>query len=295
MLSEAQVKQYHGYGYTVVEELFDSSDMAPWLVEIERVSAGATLANHDRTRVEMEPDQPPNGTLLRRIYEPCTHYPPFRDLSESDKLLRCVEQLLGPDLEFHYSKINMKPPAIGSMVEWHQDLAYYPLTNSDSVSILIYLDDADCANGCLQALPGRHRANLMSHSRNGYFQGRITDPVDESQAVALEAPAGSVIFMHCLTPHASAANTSGQARRTLILSYRASDAYPVYAGQGTVAAEAHVRQVRGVKRLSARFSFSEFPIPCSRRPVQSLYQLQELSRQEEKESSSTAEGPSRKL
>jgi len=100
MLSEAQVKQYHGCGYTVVEDLFDSADMAPWLVEIERVSAGATLANHDRTRVEMEPDQPPNGTLLRRIYEPCTHYPLFRDLSESDKLLRCVEQLLGPTSSF---------------------------------------------------------------------------------------------------------------------------------------------------------------------------------------------------
>jgi ectoine hydroxylase-related dioxygenase (phytanoyl-CoA dioxygenase family) len=175
------------------------------------------------------------------------------------------------------------------MVEWHQDLAYYPLTNSDSVSILIYLDDATRANGCLQVLPGRHRAKPMSHSRNGYFQGRITDPVDDSQAVALEAPAGSVIFMHCLTPHSSAANTSGQARRTLILSYRASDAYPVYAGEGTVAAEAHVRQVRGVKRLSARFSFSEFPIPCSRQPVKSLYQLQELSRQEESQSSVTAD------
>ena len=46
MLSEAQVKQYHGYGYTVVEELFDSSDMAPWLVEIERASADATELLH---------------------------------------------------------------------------------------------------------------------------------------------------------------------------------------------------------------------------------------------------------
>jgi hypothetical protein len=112
MLSEAEVEHYHGYGYTVVEELFDSADMAPWWVEIERASAGNTLAQHDRTRVEMEPNQPPNGTLLRRIYEPCTQYPLFRDLSEFDKLLVCVEQLLGSDLEFHYGKINMKPPAM---------------------------------------------------------------------------------------------------------------------------------------------------------------------------------------
>ena len=44
---------------------------------------------------------------------------------------------------FHYSKINMKPPSIGSVVEWHQDLSYYPLTNSSSLAVLIYLDDAD--------------------------------------------------------------------------------------------------------------------------------------------------------
>src|ERR1700686_226643 len=162
MLSEAQVEQYRRDGDTVFKELFGLAELVPWFAEIERASAGNTLARHDKTRVEMEPNQPPNGTLLRRIYEPCTHYPPFRDLSESDKLLECVEQLLGGDLEFHYSKINMKPPAIGSVVEWHQDLAYYPLTNSDSVSILIYLDDADRANGCLQVLPGRHRASPMS-------------------------------------------------------------------------------------------------------------------------------------
>jgi hypothetical protein len=28
------------------------------------------------------------------------------------------------------------------VVEWHQDLAFYPLTNSDSLAILIYLDTA---------------------------------------------------------------------------------------------------------------------------------------------------------
>jgi ectoine hydroxylase-related dioxygenase (phytanoyl-CoA dioxygenase family) len=174
----------------------------------------------------------------------------------------------------------MKPPAIGSVVDWHQDLAYYPLTNSDSVSILTYLDNADRSNGCLQVLPGRHRRKLLNHTRNGYFQGRITEEVDGSEAVPLEAASGSVIFMHCMTPHASVTNTSDRPRRTLILSYRASDAYPVYSGEGTVAAEAHVRQVRGIKRAVARFGFAEFPIPRNKQRTKSLYELQELSRSE---------------
>ncbi len=280
MLSEKQLEEYRQQGYTVSRQLLGAEHVAALLAEAERVSAGNTLARHDKSRFEMEPNQPPEGTRLRRIYEPCTYYPTFRALSESDRLLECVKQLLGPDLEFHYSKINMKPPAIGSVVEWHQDLVYYPLTNSDSVSILIYLDDADRSNGCLQVLPGYHLRKPLNHTRDGYFQGGITEKVDESTAVALEAPAGSVIFMHCLTPHASIANRSDRPRRTLILSYRASDAYPIFAGEGTVAGESYVRLVRGVKRPIARFTFTEFPIPRSKERFRSLYELQEQARKE---------------
>src|SRR2546425_401759 len=185
MLNQTQLSQYRREGYVVLRQFFSGDELSRMLSEIEHISRGSTLAQHDNTRVEMEPNQPPDGTALRRIYEPCTHNPCFRDLSESEKLLSCVEQLLGPDLEFHYSKINMKPPAVGSVVEWHQDLTYYPLTNPDSVSILFYLDDADSENGCLQVIPGRHREPLMDHTRNGIFQGCVTEPVDASRALPL--------------------------------------------------------------------------------------------------------------
>ena len=50
----------------------------------------------------------------------------------------------------------MKPSRVGSAVEWHQDLAYFPHTNPDLVNTLIYLDDATEENGCLQVLPRQH-------------------------------------------------------------------------------------------------------------------------------------------
>jgi len=278
MLNQGQIAQYGRDGYTLVPEFLSCTQVGELLSDIESISAGNTLAAHDKTRLEMEPSQSPEGTRVRRIYEPCTHYARFRALSESEPLLRCVEALLGPDLLFHYSKINMKPPAIGSVVEWHQDLAYYPLTNHDSVAVLFYLDDATASNGCLQVIPGCQQAPLMNHTRGGFFQGRITEPVDLSHAVSLEAKAGSAIFMHCMTPHASTVNTSSHPRRTLILSYRAADAFPIYVGPGTVDAETHVRLVRGEQLSLARFSVKQFPIPKQERKTASLYELQELSR-----------------
>jgi ectoine hydroxylase-related dioxygenase (phytanoyl-CoA dioxygenase family) len=280
MLTSEQVKGYKEHGYTIFPEFLSQPEVDALLADIEMISAKATVANHDRSRMEMEPSQGPEGKFVRRIYEPCTHYSRFRSLSESTRLLDVAEQLLGPNVILHYSKINMKPPEIGSVVEWHQDLSYYPLTNSDSVSILFYLDNTDSSNGCLQVIPDAHLDRPLDHTLNGIFQGRITEAVNTSKAVFLEGKAGTTIFMHCMTPHSSAPNKSANARRTLILSYRAADAFPIYVGPNTDDSEANIRLVRGERLQTARFGMSAFPIPRFPKRTKSLYELQDLSRKE---------------
>ena len=280
MLTSEQVEQYKEHGYTLFPQFLSRSEVEALVADIEMICAKATVATLDHSRMEMEPNQGSQGRLVRRIYEPCTHYPRFRSLSESKELLDSVEQLLGPNLVFHYSKINMKPPELGSVVEWHQDLTYYPLTNSESVTVLFYLDNADSSNGCLQVIPDAHLDRPLDHALNGIFQGRITEAVDASKAIFLEATAGSAIFMHCMTPHSSAPNKSANARRTLILSYRAADAFPIYVGPNTADSEACTRLVRGERLLTARFGMNSFPIPRFPKRTKSLYELQELSRKE---------------
>lgn len=279
-LNQQQIDDYERSGFLVYPGFLDGGQLKQFLHTIEGISAGNTLANHNKAGVEMEQNQPPTGSLIRRIYEPCTYYPAFREFSDSPRVLDTVDSLLGPNLVFHYSKINMKPPAIGSVVEWHQDLTYYPLTNDSSVTLLIYLDDATVVNGCLQVLTGRHKDPVLNHTFDGYFVGKVTEAIDESEAIPLEGKAGTAVFMHCLTPHSSVTNTSSQPRRTLILSYRAADAFPIYAGDMTVQSEAHVRLVKGERSTVARFSFQSFPISPQKQKTASLYELQELSREE---------------
>lgn len=281
MLTPAQVEHYHTEGYVAIPGFLSAEEIAAFLSEMDAASTGNTLADHDATRMEMEPNQPPDGTQVRRLYEPCSHYEVFRAFSESERLLDAVGALLGPDLVFHYSKINMKPAGVGSPVEWHQDLSYYPLTHRGSVSILFYLDDATVENGCLQVMPRRHQSELLSHSTDGFFQGRVTEAVDSSLAVLIPGAAGTVIFMHAMTPHASIANVSDTPRRTLILSYRAADAFPIYTGEMTYKTEANARLVRGQIPSAARFEDRSFPIPLYKDAISSLYDLQERSRQGE--------------
>lgn len=283
MLTPQQVEEFNADGFTVCPAFLTADEVGMLLDETDRVTAGHTLAEHDAERMEMEPEQLPAGTAVRRLYEPCSYYDVFRRLSEKKELLDCVEQLFGPDLLFHYSKLNMKPAEVGSVVEWHQDLSYYPMTNTDSLAVLFYLDDTGAENGALQLLPGRHREPLMRHSRQGFFQGRMSEEIDASEAALATGPAGTAIFMHGMTPHASAPNTSARPRRTLILSYRAADAYPVYCGLMTPKNETFVRLVRGQRSATARFDRGEFPIPQYKEKTVSLYELQARSRKGELE------------
>jgi ectoine hydroxylase-related dioxygenase (phytanoyl-CoA dioxygenase family) len=277
MLTKQQITQYHNDGYTVLHEFVGRTEVDALLNEIGALTSTATVAHHDPSRLEMEPNQGPGGKEVRRIYEACTYYPKFRSLSESKDLLDALEQLIGPNLMFHHSKINMKPAKVGSVVEWHQDLTYYPMTNTDSVTVLFYLQDADASNGCLQVIPASHQ-RVMDHTLNGVFQGRVTEAVNSSAAVFLEAKAGSAILMHGLAAHSSAPNLSPKPRTTLIVAYRAADAFPIHLKGRTDAQEAHSRLVRGQEVSVARFGPGSFPIPHFPRDTKSLYELQEMSR-----------------
>ena len=277
MLSSGQVAEYQCTGFAVQRGLIDKSTVDELLREIEEITIGSTASNHDATRMEMEGNQKPDGALVRRIYDPCTKYRPFIELSESGVVLDCVEQLIGADLVFQQSKVNMKPPKVGSVVEWHQDMAYGPLTNRNSLALLLYLDDADITNGCLQVLSGQHLNGLLDHTVEGEFQGRVTEELDVERAVAIEGEAGTVTFLHCMTPHSSLPNRSDRPRRTLIWGYRAPHAYPVQLGnEGLVGVD---RLVRGRKLGYARFEEMRLPVPVYPESGSSLYELQERSRE----------------
>ena len=108
MLNPTQVDHYNDEGYVVVPDFLSGDQVAAFLTEMDVVSAGNTLAEHDAGRMEMEPCQAADGTQVRRLYEPCSEYELFGAFSRSQEILDAVEALLGPDLVYHYSKINSR-------------------------------------------------------------------------------------------------------------------------------------------------------------------------------------------
>jgi ectoine hydroxylase len=86
---------------------------------------------------------------------------------------------------------------------------------------ILFLDDADGANGGLRVLPGSHRAGPAPRARDEPTR-YLADParIDASHEVLVEAPAGSLLLFGSLMLHRSTPNTSDRPRRALLLSYQ---------------------------------------------------------------------------
>ncbi|MSR65528.1 MAG: phytanoyl-CoA dioxygenase family protein [Verrucomicrobiae bacterium] len=276
-LTQEQIQFYKTEGYLVVERLYNADDLQRVYQTIRDMTQKA-LAGGDFSKIlELEPEPVDGERVPRRIYNPFEQHENFRAVATDPRLLDKIESLIGPSFALQHSKLNMKLAKVGSLVDWHQDLSYFPHTNDDLVTTLVYLDDATEQNGCLQVLP-RHHTHLFSHwTDDGQFAGMITDDLDGGRfgrPVPLAAPAGSAIFMHCLTPHASLPNRSDKSRRTLIFEYRAGDSFPIYSGPQTVASESLVHHLRGEPARFARFGGPRPYVPLVRKQTKSLYQLQ---------------------
>jgi phytanoyl-CoA hydroxylase len=270
------VKEYRENGFVVAERLFNASEVAELntaITEILSVSEIGAVA-------EVEPGD--NG-VARRIWSPTKQHSAFERAVAHPELLDHIEALIGPDILFHYSKLHLKAPQVGSVVDWHQDFAFYPHTNTDLVTALIYLDDATTENSALQAIPGSHHHGLADHYVDGYFRGKVSgaNAPDPALAEFIEAPAGSVVFIHPLLLHYSSPNRSDRYRRAFLPAYRAADAYPIHFGPHAGHNEPGVKLLRGSVSDTARVEAGAWRLPLAERPFGSLFQLQEGANQTE--------------
>jgi len=114
-----------------------------------------------------------------------------------------------------------KQPGIGGEVTCHTDATFLHTEPPSVVGLWFALEDATTENGCLWALPGRHREALRSRFRRGpgglAMETLDPTPWPVDAAVPLPARRGSLIVLHGLLPHLSGANRSARSRHAYAL------------------------------------------------------------------------------
>jgi ectoine hydroxylase len=167
------------------------------------------------------------GSPEVRLIEPFTHLDSrFAPLWEDPRLVGPAEDALGAGAVGPFTcKLNLKRPREGSEFPWHQDYPYWyvrtPEHAHEVVTAVLFLDDADAANGALRVLPGSHQDGPAPRDPNDPT-GFLADParIDARGEVLVEAQAGSLLLFPALLLHRSTPNTSERQRRALLLSFQ---------------------------------------------------------------------------
>ncbi|MCZ7646298.1 MAG: phytanoyl-CoA dioxygenase family protein [Planctomycetota bacterium] len=229
-LTPEQVEFYKDQGYLIIEDFLPRDELQRLLGALDRLVDEKARGmekdgdgfNLQRTGNETDGNFMSGGNLvqpglLRKIQSITKHSPEFAAFAESDKMLDVVEDLIGPDIYYHSSKLMFKPARHGTPKPWHQDYAYWASLKPEQVTCWIALDDATLENGCMQLIPGSHKWGLQKHEKQELQVLPEKLPLDRVKVAQMKA--GSLLAFHVLTFHYSDANRSDKGRRALIVDY----------------------------------------------------------------------------
>jgi phytanoyl-CoA hydroxylase len=139
----------------------------------------------------------------------------------------------------------LKRPHPGGENPAHPDYPYWVEVADDATRVataMLFLDDATVENGCLEVVPGSHRAGVWATRTDGdlFAHNEIDRGLGLSQSmVPLEVPAGSVVFFGPYLVHQSAPNRSAAERRSLLYSYQPAGAVHMIEKFRALAASRH--------------------------------------------------------
>lgn len=165
------------------------------------------------------------GGVQKYTAFPHVFFPWAWELATLPRLLDAAEDLIGPELVIDSSLLLCKYARDPAFAPWHQDGVHSGWYKTPSVSAWIAIVDATPENGCMQVIPGSHRAGRIAHSdevrENSLFGpgAEIKVEVDESQAVCVALAAGEASFHHSSIVHGSPPNRSDQKRISLIVRF----------------------------------------------------------------------------
>ena len=229
ILTQSARAAYFERGYTLAAGFLEQ----PWLGRMRDAYCAAVersrALSESNQWFSLQADHGKDQPRIHRIERLPDQDPQFWDVVIGGKIADLAADVVGPDVIYRDSMINVKCPGDGGAVAWHQDLPFYPHTNTATIQILIALYDIPPEQGPLSVIEGSHRGRIFEHyDSNGNWTGKIRatdlDTVDMSRRMALPCRAGDAIILHPLTLHSSGRNDSERNRPLLIHGMSAADA-----------------------------------------------------------------------
>ena len=232
VLSEEQRAFYFENGYLLLEKFIS----AAWLDRLWDATNAfidqSRTDSPDRKLFDVEPTHTPDNPRIRRLISPVEIHPVYREFAFEGPIVDLAEDLLGPHVKYHHSKLNFKWSGGGEEVKWHQDIQFWPHTNYSPLTIGLYMNDVDDDMAPMGVIPSSHRGDLFDlYDDNEQWTGALKDRdiphAGIEKATWLKGARGSVTIHNCRMVHGSLPNLSSRTRPLLLQTYAAADSLPL--------------------------------------------------------------------
>ena len=214
VLTTEQAEQFDTQGYVVLEGVFDASEVAEVVDELDETDARVEefLRTQDGERMKIAEA----GAIIFTPHA-VTRSDRLRRFTKHPVLAGLCADIIGPDANLYWDQGVYKKPEKPRRFPWHQDNGYTFVEPQQYLTCWIALTDATEHNGCPWVAPELHRHGTLRHiyiEPLGYEC--FSDP---PRAVAAPVGAGGIVVFSSLTPHLTGPNTTDATRKAYIVQY----------------------------------------------------------------------------
>lgn len=262
VLTHEQLAEYQARGFLTLRQVFDADLLQRLTQTTDRLWEQGRSMTQKTAHFDLAEGHTAARPRIRRIASPTELDQVYLTAAFDSILGDIAADLVGGPVKFYHSKINFKLPAGGAEIGWHQDWPVFPHTNSNLVALSVPLNPSRAGNGCLQTIPGTHRAGARSHWDRGRYTlncNASMTPQELLLAEDSELDPGDIVAHHGLTVHGSSPNLSAAMRTTFIVQYAAADAFAYTAP--VIDSRHRNRMVRGEPARNARVEAGSIELP----------------------------------
>jgi hypothetical protein len=206
-----------------------------WLARLR--AAMAELLDRSRAKTQtdsiyvLEEGHSASDPRLHRVSSPQDQHPTFWEFMTDPVMTDLAADVVGPDVKFHHSKLNVKSGRGSRGFSWHQDIPAWPHTDFSPVTIGVYIDGCTPEQGPLSVAEGSHDGPLFSmYDDDGNYVVKIRDGdlgwLRDDKIRRITGGPGTTLLLNCRAVHGSAPNKETAARPLLLPVYSSADSFP---------------------------------------------------------------------
>ncbi len=233
-LTDLEWQHFQEHGYVKLGILLDDAKLAELQRRIDDIMLGKADLPYDRMMMQLDSSTGKYndaGEQTTGFKGPTLNYRKIQNLEHDSVFLSYMQQPIFRDIcsrllgtaacvsVFRAMFMN-KPAHRGTWLPWHQDRWIF-LDRDPLITVWTALDPATVENGCVQVVPGSHRAGIINPSHHSAFLAdeQTAEHVHQDKIVWLELQPGEVVLLHNWLLHASDVNKSSNSRRAFSVCY----------------------------------------------------------------------------